>query len=157
MINSKRSRKSDAVANLSSAKVIVAWMSRNSHLEKGGISAKCGCSQKRVREMIRRYNKKLPIDKYSQHRSILWPVWLNGWVFIYKLSSCGFESRCIDYYKFRYCACFEQGVPWHSGNYRVWTHSKRHTWHDRNIQSCSANFTNFTRENLWWSLFFVKL
>ena len=22
------------------------------------------------------------------------PVWLNGWVFVYKLSGCGFESRC---------------------------------------------------------------
>ena len=23
-----------------------------------------------------------------------WPVWLNGSVFVYQLSSCGFESRC---------------------------------------------------------------
>ena len=23
-----------------------------------------------------------------------WPVWLNGWVFVYDLSSCGFESLC---------------------------------------------------------------
>ena len=23
-----------------------------------------------------------------------WPVWLKGWVFVYILSSCGFESRC---------------------------------------------------------------
>ena len=23
-----------------------------------------------------------------------WPVWLNSWVFIYKLSSCGFVSLC---------------------------------------------------------------
>ena len=22
------------------------------------------------------------------------PVWLNGWVFVYELSGCGFESRC---------------------------------------------------------------
>ena len=22
-----------------------------------------------------------------------WPVWLNGWVFVYELSDCGFESR----------------------------------------------------------------
>ena len=33
-------------------------------------------------------------DKYSQHSSIIWPVWLNGWVFVYELSNCGFESRC---------------------------------------------------------------
>ena len=26
------------------------------------------------------------------HSSIIWPVWLNGWVFVYELSGCGFES-----------------------------------------------------------------
>ena len=24
----------------------------------------------------------------------IWPVWLNGWVFVYELRGCGFESRC---------------------------------------------------------------
>ena len=72
-------------------------------------------------------------DKYSQHSSIIWPVWLNGWVFIYKLNDCGFESRC-SHLNFRFRACFEQGVPWHSGNYRVWIHSETRTWHDKNIQ-----------------------
>ena len=33
-------------------------------------------------------------DKYSQHSSIIWPVWLNGSVFVYELSGCGFESSC---------------------------------------------------------------
>ena len=33
-------------------------------------------------------------DKKSQHNSIIWPVWLNGWVFVYELSDCGFESHC---------------------------------------------------------------
>ena len=33
-------------------------------------------------------------DKYSQHSSIILPVWLNGWVFVYELSCCGFESHC---------------------------------------------------------------
>ena len=23
-------------------------------------------------------------DKYSQHSSIIWPVWLNGWMFVYR-------------------------------------------------------------------------
>ena len=32
-------------------------------------------------------------------------------------------------------ARFEQGVPWHSGNYRVRIHSETRTWHDKNIQS----------------------
>ena len=44
------------------------------------------------------------------------------------------ESRC-SHLNFRYCAWFEQGFPWHSGNYRVWIHSKIRTWHDKNIQS----------------------
>ena len=34
-------------------------------------------------------------DKYSQHSSIIWPVWVNGWLFIFKLSSCRFESSCV--------------------------------------------------------------
>ena len=33
-------------------------------------------------------------DKHSQHNSTIWPVWLNGWVFIYELNGCGFESTC---------------------------------------------------------------
>ena len=69
-------------------------------------------------------------DKYSQHSSIIWPVWLNGWVFVYELSGCGFESRC-SHLIFRYGACFEQGVPWHSGNCGVWIHSQTRTWHDK--------------------------
>ena len=33
-------------------------------------------------------------DKYSQHSSIIWSVWLNCWMFVYELSGCGFQSRC---------------------------------------------------------------
>ena len=58
----------------------------------------------------------------------------NGWVFVYELSVCGFESRC-SHLNFSYRACFEQEVPCLSGNYRVWIHSKMRTWHDQNIQS----------------------
>ena len=57
-------------------------------------------------------------DKYSQHSSIIWPVLLNGSVFIYKLSGCGFEFHC-SHLNFRYGNCFEQGVPWYSGKYSV--------------------------------------
>ena len=73
-------------------------------------------------------------DKYSQHSSIIWPVWLNGWVFVYELNGCGFQSSCSQL-NFRFCTCFEQGVPWHLGNYTVWIHSETHTWHDKVIQS----------------------
>ena len=72
-------------------------------------------------------------DKYSQHSSIIWLVWLKGWVFIYELSGCEFESSCSHLKNFRFCTCFEQGVPWHSG-YGVWIHSDTCMWHDKNIQ-----------------------
>ena len=35
--------------------------------------------------------------------------WLNGWVFVYKLIGCGFDSRC-SHLNFRFRACFEQAV-----------------------------------------------
>ena len=41
----------------------------------------------------------------------------------------------VNHFTFRFRAYFEQGVPWHSGNYRVWIHSEMRTWHDENIQS----------------------
>ena len=62
------------------------------------------------------------------------PVWRNGWVFVYELSVSGFEFSC-SHLNFGFRACFEQGVLWHSGNYRVWIHSEKRTWHDRNMQS----------------------
>ena len=70
----------------------------------------------------------------SDYNWTIWPVWVNGWVFVYEVSFCGFESSC-SHLNFRFRACFEQGVPWHSGNYRVWIHSETRTWHDKNIQS----------------------
>ena len=61
-------------------------------------------------------------------------VWLNGWVFIYEISGCGLKS-CCSHSNFRFHACFEQGVCWHSGNYRVWIHSETGMWYDKNIYS----------------------
>ena len=84
-------------------------------------------------------------DKYSQHSSIIWPAWPNGWVFVYKLSGYGFESSC-SYLNFRFWACFEQRVPWHSINYRVWIHSETCMWHDKNIQSNASNRSVLTTE-----------
>ena len=42
--------------------------------------------------MTRIYSQMHRTDKYSQHSSIIWTVWLNGWVFVYELSGCVFES-----------------------------------------------------------------
>ena len=55
-------------------------------------------------------------------------------ILIYELNGCGFKS-CCSHLNLRFQACFKQGVPWHSGNHRVWIHSEMHMWHDRNIQS----------------------
>ena len=58
---------------------------------------------------------------------------LNGWAFVYKLSGSGFgSSRCQ--LNFRFYACFEQGIPWHSGHHRGWINSETRTWYDKNIQ-----------------------
>ena len=50
------------------------------------------------------------------------------------VSDSGIESSC-SHLNFSFPACFEQRVPWHSGNYRVWIHSENRMWHDKNIQS----------------------
>ena len=73
------------------------------------------------------------------------PVWPNGWVFVYQLSDSGFESSCSRL-NFRFRACFEQRVPWHSGNYRVWIHSETRTLHDKNIQSLMIFIL------IWWMI-----
>ena len=49
---------------------------------------------KRVRDMTRTYSQMHHADKYSEHSSIIWPVWPNGWVFIYHLSGSEFKSNC---------------------------------------------------------------
>ena len=54
----------------------------------------CGFTLKLVCDMIITYSQKHRTDKYSQHSLIIWTVWLNGWVLVYELSGCGFESRC---------------------------------------------------------------
>ena len=98
----------------------------------------CGFTMKRVRYMIRTYSQVQGTDKYSQKSSIIWPVWLNGLVFVYKLSGCGIEAVC-SHLVFRYCSCFEQGAPSHSSNYRVWVHSERSTWHHKSMQISTHN------------------
>ena len=102
---------------------IVAWLWRNLVF-----TLKC------IRDMIITYSQMHRTDKYSQQISIIWPVWLNGWVFIYELSGCRFEPSC-SHLTFRFRACFENRVPWHSGNYRMWIHSETHTRRDNKIQS----------------------
>ena len=79
---------------------IVAWISRNSLLETDAISefqVIATIHFEMRTDMIITYSQIHRIDKYWQHSSIIWSVWLNGWVFVYKLSGYGFESRCFHY------------------------------------------------------------
>ena len=70
---------------------------------------------------------------FLKEHSIIWSVWFIRWVFVYELSSCEFESCCCHLI-FRYRACLEQHVSWHSGKYRVKIHSEARTWHDNSTQ-----------------------
>ena len=105
----------------------------------------------------RTYSQMQGTDKYSQHGSIIWTVWLNGWVFFYELSGCGFGSSCSQL-NFIFRACFKQVFAWHSGNYRAWLHSETRTWHHKNIQSVCLWYGNFDfldhKDFLWpvWSI-----
>ena len=79
---------------------------------------KCRFTQKLVHDMIITYSQMHHNDKYSHYSSIIWWVWLNGWMFVDELSGCGFEPQ-FCHLDFRYGACLEQEFPWHWGNYRV--------------------------------------
>ena len=78
-------------------------------------TTECGFTLKLVQTMTRRYSEMHRTDKCSQHSSVIWQVWLNGWVFAYKLSGCGFVSSC-SHLNFRFTAWFKQEVHWYSGN-----------------------------------------
>ena len=94
----------------------------------------CGLTLKRLRDMTRACSQMHLTDRYSQHSSTIWPFWLNGWVIVFEISGCEFEPNC-SHLNFKFRACFEQGVPWNSDNYKVLIYSETSTWHDKNIQS----------------------
>ena len=67
----------------------------------------CEFTLKFVRDMTGTYSQMYHTDKYSQHIWMIWPVWLNDWVFVYELRGCGFESSCserhpLSLFNFRY-------------------------------------------------------
>ena len=112
---------------------IVTWMSSKEFLDNQ-VTIEFRFTLKHVHDMIKTYNQLHRTGKYSQHRSIILSVWLNGWAFVYERSGSGYESPC-SHLNFRYRACFERGVPWYSGNYRAWIHSETWMWNNKNIQT----------------------
>ena len=74
-------------------------------------------------QIFEKFEKVLKISNLSDY------MWLQR----ASLTKC-LSIRLQTKLNFRYGACFEQKVPWHSGNYRVWIHSETRTWHDKNMQ-----------------------
>ena len=92
--------------------------SRCSHLNfrYPDIQPKIDCHKftlKCVRDMITTYSQMRRTGKYSQHSSVIWLVWAYGWVFVFEVRGCRFESSC-SHPNLRYRPCFEQEVSWHS-------------------------------------------
>ena len=58
----------------------------------------CGFCLKLVRDMIITYSQPRGRYKYSKHSYIIWPVWKNGWRFVYKSNRCGCQSRCCHFF-----------------------------------------------------------
>ena len=89
--------------------------------------------------ILRNWTKMFPVGNICATQKMRFK-WLQiVWVSVYEQSRSGFKSSCI-HLNFRFRACFEQGVPWHSGNYRVWIHSQTRTWHVKNIQTKNEVF-----------------
>ena len=85
---------------------------------------KCRFNLKCVRDMIIIYSQIPRTGKCSKPSSIIWSV--RSKVLVYELSGSGLESRC-SHFNFKYCACFNKGVPRHSVKYRVWIHAEMRT------------------------------
>ena len=74
----------------------------------------CRSTLKLVCDMIKIYSQMQRADRYSQHSSINWPLWVNSRVFVYKVGHCELET-CHFHWNFRYSTWFIKGVLWHSG------------------------------------------
>ena len=59
-----------------------------------------GFTLKNICDIIRTYSQTHCTDRYLQHSSIIWTVWLNGWVFVYELKRCEFSSSCFFFFFF---------------------------------------------------------
>ena len=53
-----------------------------------------GFTLKYAHDITKAYSQMYRGDRYLEHSSIIYPVWSNGWLFVYKLSRSRFESRC---------------------------------------------------------------
>ena len=74
-------------------------------------------------------------NRIQTHNHLVGKRTLNHFAKLTKWLACVVSTYLYGIHlNFRYRACFKEGVPWHSGNYRVYVHSEMHTWHNNNIQ-----------------------
>ena len=91
---------------------IIACMSRNSLLQTGAISVWVAVFSISTQLNRRHSLNSLLMTQFNHLAS------LADWSSVcLRTKSCGFESYCCHLN--RHCACFKQGVPWDSDNYRV--------------------------------------
>ena len=86
---------------------------------------------------------------FVNEHSTIWPNW------IYESNGFGFESSC-SHLNFRFRACFEQGVPCNSGNYRARIHSENAyvTWQEHTVRKL---LTKNVRDTVSWSWLFLLI
>ena len=71
---------------------------------------------KRVHDMIITYSQMDCTGKNSQHSLIIWSVWLNSWVFVFKQSGLWVRISLLSLKP--QISRLKERVPWRSGNYR---------------------------------------
>ena len=99
------------------------------------VTIECRFLLKCVRDMIRKEDTSICTVQISTHNTVQSFRQLSKWLSVHLRTKWLWFRSCCSHLNFRFGACFEQGVPWHSGNYIVWIQSKTRTWHDKNIEA----------------------
>ena len=80
-----------------------------------------------------KHNTICDINSIQTHNHLARKRTLNCFAKLAKWLTCVVSTYLYGIHlNFRYRACFEEGVSWHSGNYKVYIHSETCTWHDNN-------------------------
>ena len=73
-------------------------------------------------------------EKKSWHKNIFAKIFFGDLRLVVVTTAPHIFYESTIHLNFRFRTCFEQGVPWHSGKYRVQIHSETRTWHGKNMQ-----------------------
>ena len=94
------------------------------------------------------------ITTHDEHSSIIWPVWLNGWVFVNELS--GWVRLPLQSLKIQISRLFRARCSSHSGNYRETPQTfttrphKLNKYKRESIKECSKQNLGTALKNLRW-------